>query len=130
MIATPQPFRQLLTMKTSFACAAAALLSGLFVTSPLLHAVGFTESDVVFYGQVRKSGGGQTILLQGGHLQLTFANQSDPTNIVTLQTDLRPTGSGAAKPYSYALKVPLAYLPDPTRIGEFLSVSSLPNRAS
>ena len=126
MIATLHPLRQLLTMKTSFACVAATILSGLFVTSPVLRAVGFTESDVVFYGEVRKSGGGQTILLQGGHLQLTFVNQSDPTNRVTLQTDLQPTGSGAAKPYSYALKVPLAYLPDPARIGAFLSVSSLP----
>ncbi len=126
MIALHLPIRQLLAMKTSFACVAATILSGLFVTSPPLHAVGFTESDAVFYGEVRKSGGGQTILLQGGHLQMSFVNHSDPTNIVTLQTDLRPTGSGAAKPYSYALKVPLAYLPDPTRIGAFLSVSSLP----
>ena len=126
MIAQIQPFRQFPTMKTSLAFVAASILSGLFVTTPLLHAAGFTESDVVFYGEVRKSGGGQTILLQGGHLQMTFVNQSDPTNRVTLQTDLQPTGSGAAKPYSYALKVPLAYLPDPTRIGEFLSVSSLP----
>ncbi|MCX6875771.1 MAG: type I secretion C-terminal target domain-containing protein [Verrucomicrobia bacterium] len=113
-------------MKTTFALITAAILSGILATSPVARAQGFTESDVVFYGEVRMSGGGQTVLLQGGHLRMTFVNQSNPANRVNLETDLRPTGSGAAKPYSYALKVPLAYLPAAPRIGEFLAISTLP----
>ena len=96
----------------------------------LSHAVvsgqGFTEPDVLFYGQVRKAGGGQSVLLQAGHLELTFVNQSNPANRVTLETELHPTGSGAIKSWSYALKIPLAYLPESPRIGEFLAVSTLP----
>lgn len=108
-------------MKTIF-----ALISALILASPLARAQGFTDSNVVFYGEVRKSGGGQTVLLQGGHLKATFVNQNNPTNRVTLETKLRPTGSGSVKPWSYALKVPLAYLPDAPRIDEFLSVGTLP----
>jgi hypothetical protein len=87
---------------------------------------GFTEPDVLFYGEVRKSGGGQTVLLQSGHLEMTFVNQSNPTNRVTIKGDLYPVGSGATKPYSYAVKVPLAYLPEAPRMGAFLSVGTLP----
>ena len=108
-------------MKTIF-----ALISALILASPAARAQGFTDSAVVFYGEVRKSGGGQTVLLQGGHLKVTFVNQNNAANSVTLETDLRPTGPGAVKPWSYALKVPLAYLPDAPRIDEFLSVGSLP----
>ena len=86
---------------------------------------GFTEPDVMFYGEVRKSGGGQTVLLQSGQLEMTFANQSDPDNRVTLKTRLYPVGSGSTKRYSYALEIPLAYLPAAPRVTEFLSVSSL-----
>ena len=108
-------------MKTIF-----TLISVLVLASPLARAQGFTESDIVFYGEVRKSGGGQTVLLQAGRLKVTFVNQNNATNRVTLETDLRPTGPGAVKPWSYALKVPLAYLPEAPRIDEFLSVSTLP----
>ena len=108
-------------MKTIF-----ALISAVILASPAAHAQGFTDSNVVFYGEVRKSGGGQTVLLQGGHLKVTFVNQNTAANRVTLETQLRPTGSGAVKPWSYALKVPLAYLPDAPRIDEFLSVGTLP----
>jgi hypothetical protein len=87
---------------------------------------GFTEPDVLFYGEVRKSGGGQTVLLQSGQLEMTFVNQSNPANRVTIKGDLYPVGSGATKPYSYAVKVPLAYLPETPRMGAFLSVGTLP----
>ena len=87
---------------------------------------GFTEPDVLFYGAVRKSGGGSTVLLQSGHLELTFVNQSDPANKVTVQTELLPVGPGSAKVYSFVLRVPLAYLPETRRIGQFLSVTTLP----
>lgn len=87
---------------------------------------GFTEPDVLFYGEVRKSGGGQTVLLQSGELAMTFVNQSNPTNRVTIKTQLRPVGSGVTKPYSYAVKVPIAYLPEAPRMGAFLSVGTLP----
>ena len=85
---------------------------------------GFTESDVLFYGEVRQSGGGQTVLLQAGTLEVTFVNQSNAVNKVKLACELRPTGLGQTKPYSYALKVPLAYLPEAGRMDEFLSVGS------
>ena len=113
-------------MKYTFALVFAVILAGLGAFSQAVRAQGFTESDIVFYGEVRKSGGGQTILLQSGHLKLTFVNQSNPANRVTLETELQPTGSGAVKPWSYALKVPLAYLPEAPRAGSFLSVGTLP----
>lgn len=112
-------------MKNTFALVFAVILAGLGILSQAASAQGFTDSDVVFYGEVRKSGGGQTVLLQSGHLKLTFVNQINPANRVTLETELQPTGSGATKPWSYALKVPLAYLPETPRIGEFLAVSNL-----
>lgn len=87
-------------------------------------AAGFTDSHVLFYGEVRQVGGAQTVLLQSGHLEMTFVNQSNPANRVTLETELEPTGVGAAKLYSYALKVPLAYLPETSRIDEFLSIGA------
>ena len=87
---------------------------------------GFTEPDVLFYGAVRKTGGGSTVLLQSGHLVMTFVNQSNPTNSVTVETDLQPVGPGSAKVYSYSVRVPIAYLPEPRRMSQFLSVTTLP----
>ena len=112
-------------MKNIFALLLAVILAALGVFTQPVRAQGFTESDIVFYGEVRKSGGGQTVLLQSGHLKVTFVNQSNAANRVTLETELQPTGSGAAKPWSYALKVPIAYLPEAPRMGEFLSVGTL-----
>ena len=83
---------------------------------------GFTDSDVLFYGEVRQVSGAQTSLLQSGQLKLTFVNQNDPENRVTVETSLRPTGPGQKKNFSYALKVPLAYLPSPNRRDEYLSI--------
>lgn len=89
-----------------------------------LAAAGFTDSVVTFYGEVRQVGGAQTVLLQSGKLEMTFVNQSSPANRVTLKTELRPTGEGSNKLFSYAIEVPLAYLPEAPRINEFLSISS------
>lgn len=104
------------------------LTVALFATLGLRAASGqgFTEPDVLFYGEVRKSGGGQTVLLQSGVLEMTFVNQSNPANRVTIKADLYPVGNGATKPYSYALKVPMAYLPEATRMGAFLAVTTQP----
>lgn len=111
-------------MKSTFALILAVILSSLGIFSQAVRAQGFTESDIVFYGEVRKSGGGQTVLLQSGHLKLTFVNQRNSSNRVTLETELQPTGSGSIKPWSYALRVPMAYLPEAPRIGEFLAVNN------
>jgi hypothetical protein len=111
-------------MKSTFALVLAVILAVLGSISQTARAQGFTESDIVFYGEVRKSGGGQTVLLQSGHLKLTFVNQRNPANRVTLETELQPTGSGSSKPWSYSIKVPLAYLPEAPRIGEFLAVNN------
>ncbi|MCP5533965.1 MAG: hypothetical protein H7A48_12405 [Akkermansiaceae bacterium] len=100
------------------------LLSAALVPGWLAAATGFTDSVVTFYGEVRQVGGAQTVLLQAGELEMTFVNQSSPTNRVTLKADLRPTGDGSIKPFSYAIDVPLAYLPEAPRINEFLSISS------
>ena len=91
---------------------------------PAFAESGFTDSVVTFYGEVRQVGGAQTVLLQAGKLEVTFANQSNPANLVTLESELRPIGEGANKPFSYALDVPLAYLPEAPRMGEFLSIGS------
>lgn len=117
--------RQPYPMRTTFALITAALLGGLFVFSPAARAQGFTESDAVFFGEVRKASGGQAFLLQSGELKITFVNQTNATNRVTLTTNLQPTGNGDHKPYSYALKVPLAYLPEAGRMQEFLSINTL-----
>lgn len=96
-----------------------ALFSGVAAAAP-----GFTDSVVTFYGEVRQVGGAQTVLLQAGKLEMTLVNQASPTNRVTLKADLRPTGDGVNKPFSYAIDVPLAYLPEAPRLNEFLSVGS------
>lgn len=115
-------------MKTLFALLTAVIFVGLFTITPGVWAQGFTESDAVFFGEVRKSSGGQTYLLQAGQLKVTFVNQTNSANRVTLTTTLQPTGSGDYKPYSYALKVPLAYLPEAVRMHEYLSINSLSTR--
>lgn len=112
-------------MKSTFHFVIALVLTGLALLSGRgVQAQGFTESHIVFYGEVRKSGGGQTVLLQSGHLKLTFVNQRNSANRVTLETDLHPTGAGSSKPWSYALRVPMAYLPETPRMGEFLAVNN------
>ena len=113
-------------MKTILILLTAAVLHGFLALGPAARAQGFTEPDVVFYGEVRKSGGGQTVLLQSGQLEVTFVNQSNATNRVTIKGELYPVGNGAIKPYSYAVKVPMAYLPEAPRMGAFLAVTTLP----
>ncbi|MDH4475499.1 MAG: hypothetical protein QE274_03415 [Verrucomicrobiaceae bacterium] len=115
-------------MRNLIALVTTLLLGGLLVTPEAVRAQGFTESDAVFYGEVRMASGGQTHLLQSGQLKITFVNQSNAANRVTLETTLRPTGNGDYKPYSYALNVPLAYLPEASRMNEFLAVNSLATR--
>ncbi|MFT6574507.1 MAG: hypothetical protein ACJA16_002699 [Akkermansiaceae bacterium] len=107
------------TLKTLFFIALT-----LFLPSGLVHALGFTDSSVTFYGEVRQVGGAQTSLLQSGTLEVTFVNQANPLNRVVLETSLRPTGAGEAKPFSYVLQVPLAYLPEAPRLGEFLAIGA------
>ncbi|MES2658821.1 MAG: hypothetical protein V4689_09385 [Verrucomicrobiota bacterium] len=109
-------------MKKFLQLLTAALLPALL--AGVAGAAGFTDSVVTFYGEVRQVGGAQTVLLQAGKLEMTFVNQSSPTNRVTLKTDLRPTGEGSNKQFSYAIEVPLAYLPEAPRIREFLSIGS------
>ncbi len=100
------------------------ILTASLLLTGMVAANGFTDSVVTFYGQVRQVGGAQTVLLQSGELEMTFVNQTNAANRVSLKTDLRPTGQGADKLYSYAIDVPLAYLPDAPRITEFLSIGS------
>lgn len=121
----PNFFRQRHPMRTTFALITAVVLGGLFVSSPAARGQGFTESDAIFFGEVRKASGGQAFLLQAGELKITFVNQTNAANRVTLTTSLQPTGNGDHKPYSYALKVPLAYLPEVGRMQEYLSINSL-----
>lgn len=112
-------------MKTIYLLITAAIFQ---VLLPSLEAAsaGFTEPDVMFYGTVQKAGGGQTVLLQAGHMEMTFVNQSNPANRVVIRTELRPVGPGSNKPYSYSVRIPTAYLPDANRISEFISVTTLP----
>ncbi len=100
------------------------ILTASLLLTGMAAAAGFTDSVVTFYGQVRQVGGAQTVLLQSGKLEMTFVNQANPTNRVSLKTELRPTGQGADKLYSYAIDVPLAYLPDAPRVTEFLSIGT------
>jgi hypothetical protein len=115
-------------LRTPITVRAITILLGLLLTGAFLTgraaALGFTDSFVTFYGEVRQVGGAQTSLLQSGTLEVTFVNQSNPLNRVTLETSLRPTGAGEAKPFSYALQVPMAYLPETPRLGEFLAINA------
>lgn len=108
-------------MKSYLSLVSAAVL---LVPSAARAAAGFTDSAVTFYGEVRQSGGAGTVLLQAGKLEMTFVNQTNAANRVKLTADLRPTGEGANKSFSYALNVPLAYLPEAARMGEFLSIGA------
>lgn len=104
-----------------------ALFASTIVLAPctsLAASAGFTDSNVIFYGEVRQVGGAQTVLLQSGSLEVTFVNQTNPTNTVTLTTELSPTGPGEQTPFSYSLSVPLAYLPEAPRMGEFLAIDA------
>lgn len=107
------------SMKTILILFTAALLAN------FARAEGFTDAQVLFYGEVRQVGGAQTTRLQAGTLEITFVNRNDPANTVTRTTSLRPTGDGEIKPYSYALKVPLKFLPDANQKSKFLSIESL-----
>ncbi len=100
----------------------AILLS--IVLTTFAGAAGFSDSDVTFYGSVRQSSGAQSTTLQVGTLEITFVNQTDPSNKVTLSTPLEPTGAGSVKPYSYSLRVPLMFLPAANQISSFLAISS------
>ena len=100
------------------------LLSSVLCAASSLRAEGFTDSHVHFYGEVRQMSGAHTVRLQAGTLEMTFVNQLNPSNRVSLQTELRPIGSGATQPYSYALKVPLAYLPEAPRLEDFLAIGA------
>jgi hypothetical protein len=102
---------------------AATLLSAV-LTGMAAASAGFTDSVVTFYGQVRQVGGAQTVLLQSGELEMTIVNQSNPSNRVSLRAQLIPTGQSVDKPYSYAIDVPLAYLPGAPRLTEFLSINA------
>lgn len=101
-----------------------AILSSFLCAATSLRAEGFTDTSVHFYGEVRQISGAQTVLLQSGTLEMTFVNQLNPANRVSLQTELRPIGAGASQPYSYALKVPLAYLPEAPRLQDFLAIGA------
>lgn len=100
------------------------IIAATLAFSPSAFAEGFTDSDITFYGEVRQVGGAQTTLLQAGLLEVTFANQNDLANTVTLTTSLRPTGAGDVKPYSYALGVPMKFLPDANQKTNYLSISA------
>lgn len=111
-------------MNLRLACFITAVLAWWPAGQASVLAQGFTESHAIFYGEVRKSSGGQTHLLQAGELAMTFVNQGNKNNRVTLTTRLAPTGRGDYKPWSYSIKVPLAYLPEASRMQDFLAVSS------
>lgn len=100
------------------------LLGLLTLTLTGAYAEGFTDSDVIFYGEVRQVGGAGATLLQSGTLELTLENQGDAENSVTLTTELRPTGAGDSKPFSYSLRVPLKFLPDANQKDAYLSIGS------
>ncbi|MFT4638206.1 MAG: hypothetical protein ACI8T1_001525 [Verrucomicrobiales bacterium] len=112
------------TLKTTFAASTViAALWALFSCTVALSE-GFTDADVLFYGEVQQVSGAQTVLLQTGKLEMTFIDPMDTANAVTLSTQLRPTGVDDSKPFSYALKVPLKYLPDARQKAAYLAIGS------
>lgn len=90
----------------------------------LARGEGFTDADVLFYGKVHQASGAQSTLLQAGKLEVTLVNQSDAANVVKLTGQLRPTGTGERKAYSYAMRVPLKFLPDANQKDRYLSIGA------
>ncbi|MDB4469586.1 hypothetical protein N9046_04590 [Akkermansiaceae bacterium] len=83
---------------------------------------GFTDSHVSFYGDVRQIGGAGASFLSSGELEMTVVNELDSSNRVQLRTKLHPSSEAGHRPYSYLLKVPLAFLPSTSRTGDYLSI--------
>ncbi|MCB1095553.1 MAG: type I secretion C-terminal target domain-containing protein [Verrucomicrobiae bacterium] len=70
---------------------------------------------------------GSSFQLFDGELALTFQNTEDPENTVRLTTRLEPTGN-PVKEFSYAMEVPLMYLPNSRDRDEYLSVEAANSR--
>lgn len=87
-------------------------------------AQGFPEPSLVLYGKVVQLTSGSSLQLFEGGLQMTFVNEQNPSNIVTLKTALGPVGEGDA--YSYTLTIPQKYLPRSLELGEVLSTGIRP----
>ena len=118
----PRP--QMLMKAGSAAVAVCAALLAILAPTPPAMADGFTEADVLFYGEVRQLGGAHAVLRQAGRLEMTFVNPKDAINRVTVATEMAPTGVGSETPYSYALRVPLMYLPASEEKDTALSVNA------
>ncbi|NQU39644.1 MAG: hypothetical protein HQ523_06805 [Lentisphaerae bacterium] len=117
------PIASLLSSRACRGISASIVCLLLLSAAPsVLRADGFSEADVLFYGTVHQVGGAHAVLLQAGQLEMTFVNPADAANRVRLTTELAPTGVGESKPYSYALRVPLLYLPNAAQKDSALSI--------
>lgn len=86
---------------------------------------GFTDADIMFFGQVRQYSGAQVEILKEGRLELTFVKESDSANKVVVGANLQPTGVDSfLKPFSYAVRVPVKYLPDVRQKASYLSIGA------
>lgn len=102
-------------------CAVILLIT---LSVPAARAQGFPEPSVVLYGKVVQITTGSSYQLLEGSLKVTFANEQNPANLVTLETALGPVGEGGA--FSYVLEIPQKYLPRPLELGEVLSTGARP----
>jgi len=88
------------------------------------QAAALSEPPTVLYGKVIQLGQGAAYQLYGGTLTLTIVNQSNPSNHIVKQVQLRPTG--AASEFSYRVELPQKYLPSSAELSENLSVGFNP----
>ena len=84
------------------------------------NAQGFSEPSIILYGKIQHVGGGSSFQLFDGELAFSFKNARDASNSVRLETKLKPTGDPVPE-FSYAIEVPLMYLPNERNRDEFLS---------
>ncbi|WOO40079.1 type I secretion C-terminal target domain-containing protein [Rubellicoccus peritrichatus] len=83
---------------------------------------GFTDPPVVLYGKVMNYDESYSIQLYEGELEIELVNQLDPTNKITLTTDLIESGSSGL--FSYTLEIDQTYLPVSAILQDTLKVSS------
>ncbi|WP_309380814.1 type I secretion C-terminal target domain-containing protein [Cerasicoccus frondis] len=81
---------------------------------------GFTEPPLVLFGKVFQFSDSTSLQLFEGELSVTLVNSINPSNAVTLTTDLKPSGTDGI--FSYWLEYELTYLPVSDVLGDTLMV--------
>lgn len=94
-------------------------LSSLLALPMAQAQAGFTEPHVTLYGKVRQQDGGLASVMRAGEIELRLRRADQPENEVRVKGTLKAIGE-----FSYAIKVPLKYLPAEYQMASHLSVDA------